>query len=122
MPVAYHKHHAEIVRQARSLYTNFLFSFSKLYSVFMTSHPGGATLSTVHEGPYSVGDITAQTQQVLDRIEETLRQSLAQTDWIALGSLVERTRPGISTGPAFVRRHLMPCRAASAQLITRVLA
>jgi len=54
MPVSYHNHHAEIVRKAWSLYTNLLFSCSKFYNVFMTSHPGGVTLSTVHGGPEMV--------------------------------------------------------------------
>src|SRR5215471_5585548 len=52
--VSYHNHHAETVCKAQSLYTNLLFSFSKFYRVFMTSHAGGVTLSTVHGGPEMV--------------------------------------------------------------------
>ena len=47
MQVSYHNRHAETVWKAWSLYTNLLFSCSKFYSVFMTSQPGGVTLSTV---------------------------------------------------------------------------
>jgi hypothetical protein len=54
MQVSYHNRHAETVWKAWSLYTNLLFSCSKFYSVFMTSHPGGVTLSTVHGGPEMV--------------------------------------------------------------------
>jgi hypothetical protein len=54
MQVSYHNHHAETVWKAWSLYTNLLFSVSKFYSVFMTSHPGGVTLSMVHGGPEMV--------------------------------------------------------------------
>ena len=52
--VSYHNRHAEPVCKARSLDTNLLFSFSKFYRVFMTSHAGGVTLSMVHGGPEMV--------------------------------------------------------------------
>ena len=57
MQVSYHNHYPEIVRKAWPLYTNLLFSFSKFYNVFMTSHPGGVTLSTVHGGPEMVSHV-----------------------------------------------------------------
>jgi hypothetical protein len=91
MQVSYHNRHAEIVRKAWSLYTNLLFSFSKFYSVFMTSHPGGVTLSTVHGGPAivfhvdSVGEGYTTSCELVSttRSPSAEHGSMSKTSWIA---------------------------------------